>query len=228
MNRRLQVSIVVSLIFALLLCAGWSTVEETIAPPVEYVAETDIIQIVTPVIPKEVLNSKPEKIQVEKMVETTSKPEPMEIPVVEEVEPEPEPEPKPEPEPEPKPEPEPEPKPEISMSKEDMELIAHMTMAEAEGESEYGQRLVIDTILNRVDSSTFPDSVYGVLYQPYQFSSIKDGRFARCHVKKELYELVVEEVQNRTNYDVIFFRTGHYSEYGTPLFKEGAHYFNSL
>ena len=210
MNRRLQASIVVSLIFALSLCAGWSTVEETIAPPVEYVAETDIIQIVTPVIPKEVLNSKPEKIQVEKTVETTSKPEPMEIPDVEEVEPEPEP------------------KPEISMSKEDMELIAHMTMAEAEGESEYGQRLVIDTILNRVDSSTFPDSVYGVLYQPYQFSSIKDGRFARCHVKKELYELVVEEVQNRTNYDVIFFRTGHYSEYGTPLFKEGAHYFNSL
>lgn len=210
MNRRLQASIVVSLIFALSLCAGWSTVEETIAPPVEYVAETDIIQIVTPVIPKEVLNSKPEKIQVEKTVETTSKPEPMEIPDVEEVEPEPEP------------------KPEISMSKEDMELIAHMTMAEAEGESEYGQRLVIDTILNRVDSSTFPDSVYGVLYQPYQFSSIKDGRFARCHVKKELYELVVEEVQDRTNYDVIFFRTGHYSEYGNPLFKEGAHYFNSL
>lgn len=210
MNRRLEASIVVSIIFALSLCAGWSTVEETIAPPVEYVAETDIIQIVTPVIPKEVLNSKPEKIQVEKTVETTSKPEPMEIPVVEEVEPEPEP------------------KPEISMSKEDMELIAHMTMAEAEGESEYGQRLVIDTILNRVDSSTFPDSVYGVLYQPYQFSSIKDGRFARCHVKKELYELVVEEVQNRTNYDVIFFRTGHYSEYGKPLFKEGAHYFNSL
>ena len=210
MNRRLQASIVVSLISALSLCAGWSTVEETIAPPVEYVAETDIIQIVTPVIPKEVLNSKPEKIQVEKTVETTSKPEPMEIPVVEEVEPEPEP------------------KPEISMSKEDMELIAHMTMAEAEGESEYGQRLVIDTILNRVDSSTFPDTVYSVLYQPYQFSSIKDGRFARCHVKKELYELVVEEVQNRTNYDVIFFRTGHYSEYGTPLFKEGAHYFNSL
>ena len=70
MNRRLQASIVVSLIFALSLCAGWSTVEETIAPPVEYVAETDIIQIVTPVIPKEVLNSKPEKIQVEKTVET--------------------------------------------------------------------------------------------------------------------------------------------------------------
>lgn len=205
MNRRLQSSIVVSLIFALSLCAGWSTVEETITPPVEYVAETDIIRVVTPVIPKEVLNPKPEKISVEKTVETMPKPDPVEIQGVVE-----------------------KPEPEISMSKEDMKLIAHMTMAEAEGESEYGQRLVIDTILNRVDSGTFPDSVYGVLYQPYQFSSIKDGRFARCHVKKELYELVVEEVQNRTNYDVIFFRTGHYSEYGTPMFKEGAHYFNSL
>ena len=208
MNRRLQASIVVSIIFALSLCAGWSTVEETIAPPIEYVAETDIIRVVTPVIPKEVLNSKLEKIPVEKTVETMSKPEAVE-----------------------KPEPEktfnvgP---PAITMSKEDMELIAQMTMAEAEGESEYGQRLVIDTILNRVDSSTFPDTVYDVLYQPYQFSSIKDGRFARCHVKKELYELVVEEVHNRTNYDVIFFRTGHYSKYGTPLFKEDSHYFNSL
>ena len=207
MNRRLQASIVVSLILALSLCAGWSTVEETIAPPIEYVAETDIIRVVTPVIPKEVLNSKLEKIPVEKTVETTPKPKTVDIQgVVEKQKSE----------------------PEIIMSKDDMKLIAQMTMAEAEGESEYGKRLVIDTILNRVDSSTFPDTVYDVLYQPYQFSSIKDGRFARCHVKKELYELVVEEVHNRTNYDVIFFRTGHYSKYGTPLFKEDSHYFNSL
>ena len=207
MNRRLQASIVISLIFALSLCAGWSTVEETIAPPIEYVAETDIIRVVTPVIPKEALNSKLEKIPVEKTVETTPKPKTVDIQgVIEKQKSE----------------------PEISMSKDDMKLIAQMTMAEAEGESEYGKRLVIDTILNRVDSSTFPDTVYDVLYQPYQFSSIKDGRFARCHVKKELYELVVEEVHNRTNYDVIFFRTGHYSKYGTPLFKEDSHYFNSL
>ena len=206
MNRR-QAIILAFLTFALSLCAGWSTVEETITPPIEYVAENDIIHIVTPVIPKEVLNSKPEKIPVEKTVETTPKPKTVDIQgVVEKQKPE----------------------PEISMSKDDMKLIAQMTMAEAEGESEYGQRLVIDTILNRVDSSTFPDTVYDVLYQPYQFSSIKDGRFARCHVKKELYKLVVEEVHNRTNYDVIFFRTGHYSKYGTPRFKEDSHYFNSL
>lgn len=41
------------------------------------------------------------------------------------------------------------------MSKEDVELIALVTMAEAEGECEEGKRLVIDTILNRVDSEHF-------------------------------------------------------------------------
>ena len=208
MNRRIQASILAFTMVTLTICAGWSNIENAIFPPIEYISEEDIIHVERPkTVPKKV-----EVIAVEKVVVEETKTE-AEIVVSE---------------PEPIPEPQQIEKPEISMSKEDMELIAWMTMAEAEGESEYGQRLVIDTILNRVDSNTFPDSVYGVLYQPYQFSSIKDGRFARCHVKKELYELVVEEVQKRTNYDVIFFRTGHYSEYGTPLFKEGAHYFNSL
>ena len=43
------------------------------------------------------------------------------------------------------------------LPREDIELIALVTMAEAEGECEEGKRLVIDTILNRVDSVYFPD-----------------------------------------------------------------------
>ena len=41
------------------------------------------------------------------------------------------------------------------LPREDIELIALVTMAEAEGECEEGKRLVIDTILNRVDSVYF-------------------------------------------------------------------------
>ena len=56
------------------------------------------------------------------------------------------------------------------LPREDIELIALVTMAEAEGECEEGKRLVIDTpILNRVDSVYFPDTVYGVVYQANQF-----------------------------------------------------------
>ena len=66
------------------------------------------------------------------------------------------------------------------MSENDIRLIALVTMAEAEGECEEGQRLVIDTILNRVDSVYFPDTVYDVVYQPYHFSSMWNGRAERC------------------------------------------------
>ena len=40
---------------------------------------------------------------------------------------------------------------EFDLSDEEIRLIALVTMAEAEGEPELGKRLVIDTILNRVD-----------------------------------------------------------------------------
>ena len=112
------------------------------------------------------------------------------------------------------------------MSKEDVELIALVTMAEAEGECEEGKRLVIDTILNRVDSEHFPDTVYEVIYQPNQFSSMWNGRVDRCEVRKDICGLVYEELESRTNYDVVFFTAGEYSTYGVPMFQVGNHYFS--
>lgn len=112
------------------------------------------------------------------------------------------------------------------LTDDEVELLALLTMAEAEGEPEYGQRLVIDSVLNRMDSERFPDSVHDVVYQKNQYSSMTGGRAARCFVKEELRELVRSELKERTDYDVVFFRTGHYHPYGTPLFRVGAHYFS--
>lgn len=114
-----------------------------------------------------------------------------------------------------------------SMSEEDIRLIALVTMAEAEGESEYGKRLVIDTILNRMDHERFPDTASGVIYQKNQFSSMWNGRVDRCYVRDDICQLVREELQSRTNYDVVFFTAGGYGRYGTPMFSEGNHYFAS-
>ena len=117
----------------------------------------------------------------------------------------------------------------LQFSREEIELIALVTMAEAEGESEEGQRLVIDTILNRVDSdlSYFPDTVHDVIYQKNAFSSVWGDRINQVEVTDEMVELVKEEIESRTNYDVMYFRTNHYSNYGTPLFVVGGHYFSS-
>ena len=114
-----------------------------------------------------------------------------------------------------------------STSERDIDLLAKIAMAEAESQTELGKRLVIDTVLNRVDSDEFPDTVEKVIFQKGQFAPIIDGRWEQCYVKDDIRELVIEELENRTNSDVMFFRTKRYSKYGTPLFKEDDHYFSS-
>lgn len=113
------------------------------------------------------------------------------------------------------------------VTEHDIRLIAVVTMAEAEGESEEGKRLVIDTILNRVDSEHFPDTVEGVIYQKGQFACMRDGRINQCYVKNDIYELVCEELEDRMEYECIYFRTKRYSSCGTPMYKVGHHYFSS-
>ena len=124
-------------------------------------------------------------------------------------------------------EPEPTPEPEPLATREEIELLALCTMAEAEGECEEGKRLVIDTILNRVDHERFPDTVAEVIYQKNQFSSMWNGRVDRCYVMDNIVQLVKEELLNRTNYEVMFFTAGRYSNYGTPMFQVEHHYFSS-
>lgn len=109
----------------------------------------------------------------------------------------------------------------------DVELIALITMAEAESECNFGKRLVIDTVLNRVDSEHFPDSVHDVIYQPNQFASVWNGRIHKCLVLKNICEMVEEEMQNRSNYDCVFFNPGGFSNYGSPMFQVDNLYFSS-
>lgn len=124
-------------------------------------------------------------------------------------------------------EPEPTPEPEPLATREEIELLALCAMAEAEGECEQGQRLVIDSVLNRVDDPHFPDTISEVIWQKNQYAGMYGDRITRCYVMDELVKLVEEELENRTDYDVVFFNAGHYSDYGVPMFQVGNHYFSS-
>ena len=115
----------------------------------------------------------------------------------------------------------------FGISNEEIELIALVTMAEAEGECEEGKRLVIDTILNRVDSEHFPNTINEVIYQPHQFSSMWNGRVDRCYVNEDICQLVKEELQSRYNSEVVFFCAYGYSAYRVPMFQVENHYFSS-
>ena len=115
----------------------------------------------------------------------------------------------------------------IDLSEDEIELIALVTMAEAEGECEEGKRLVIDTILNRVKSEQFPNTVSGVVYQQNQFSVMWNGRIDRCYVSEDICRLVREEAILPLDTDVLYFTAGGYGAYGTPMFQVGNHYFSS-
>lgn len=112
------------------------------------------------------------------------------------------------------------------VSEDEIELIARITWCEAGTECEEGKRLVIDTILNRVDDEHFPDSIEGVIFQPNQFSPVSNGSFDKAEVKDDIYQLVLEELECRTDDEVLYFRTGRYHKWGTPLFQVGNHYFS--
>lgn len=106
-------------------------------------------------------------------------------------------------------------------------LIARLTEAEAGGEPELGQRLVIDTVLNRMDHWAFPDTIEEVIYQPYHFSPVWSGGINCYTGREDLIQLVREEMIERADYDVIFFQAGGYSMYGVPMYQVGNHYFSS-
>ncbi len=61
-------------------------------------------------------------------------------------------------------------------SSSDIALLARLIHAEARGESYTGQVAVGAVVLNRVKSSSFPNTISGVIYQPYAFTCVQDGQ----------------------------------------------------
>ncbi|MBR2385351.1 MAG: spore cortex-lytic enzyme [Clostridia bacterium] len=58
----------------------------------------------------------------------------------------------------------------------DVALLARLIHAEARGESYTGQVAVGAVVLNRVRSSSFPNTISAVVYQPYAFTCVNDGQ----------------------------------------------------
>ncbi len=63
-----------------------------------------------------------------------------------------------------------------SYSSDDVYLLARCVYAEARGEPYTGQVAVAAVVLNRVNSSQFPNTISGVIYQRLAFSSVADGQ----------------------------------------------------
>lgn len=114
----------------------------------------------------------------------------------------------------------------IYITQNDIDLLAKLAWREARGERQLGMRMVVEVVLNRVQHSRFPNTIYDVLYQP--------GQFAPGYGVPELDDITPTQDQYDAVYtvlaetpitdpDVVFFAT-------TPLFGDvfmrvGGHYF---
>lgn len=114
---------------------------------------------------------------------------------------------------------------------DELELLAKVVEAEAGNQDLTGKRLVVDVVLNRVDSPLFPDTITEVLEQPGQFTTMSNGAVedAGWHMQEEDYTAVMLEVSGeRLDYDIYFFTAGEYNEGCTPAYIHGDHYFGYL
>ncbi|SEP68799.1 N-acetylmuramoyl-L-alanine amidase [Piscibacillus halophilus] len=62
-------------------------------------------------------------------------------------------------------------------SQNDIQLMAQAVYSEARGEPYSGQVAIAAVILNRLDDSTFPDSISGIVFEPLAFTAVADGQF---------------------------------------------------
>lgn len=58
----------------------------------------------------------------------------------------------------------------------DVQLLARLIYGEARGESYVGQVAVGAVVMNRIKSSSFPNTMSGVIYQGYAFTAVADGQ----------------------------------------------------
>ena len=61
-------------------------------------------------------------------------------------------------------------------SNSNLNLLSRLVYAEARGESYTGQVAVAAVVLNRVESSSFPNTIAGVIYQKGAFDVVSDGQ----------------------------------------------------
>lgn len=98
----------------------------------------------------------------------------------------------------------------IQLSEEEIDLLAKIVWVESRGESEEGQRAVVEVIFNRIASDKFPNTLYDVLSQknPTQFASWKHRDSARPTEKE--YASIYSVLNGETSIlreDTLYFAT---------------------
>lgn len=91
---------------------------------------------------------------------------------------------------------------------DDAQLLMRIAQAEAGNQGVDGMWLVMSVVLNRVDSSDYPDNITEVVYQPHQFSSVTDGNLDnQMIIRQESHEALVKIESGEVAPEILAFET---------------------
>lgn len=109
---------------------------------------------------------------------------------------------------------------------EELDLLARLVEAEAGDQDLMGRRLVVDVVLNRVDSPKYPNSISGVIFQKGQFAVVKRGQVRlRGGVSQTSIDAVaIETSGERVDSGILYFATWRAN--GKGFWKHGDHWFS--
>lgn len=105
-----------------------------------------------------------------------------------------------------------------------LEYLAQCVEAEAGNQGYLGKVYVADCILNLYDAGDY-NNFYELINKKGMFSVVSNGSID-CIPSEETYEIVASELENRTNSEIMYFRTKKFHSFGTPCFKYKDHYFS--
>lgn len=121
-------------------------------------------------------------------------------------------------------------------TEEEIIMLQKLTMAEAGNQSANCQMMVAETVLNRIDSELFPNTMKDVIYQKnekfYQFSCIPDGNYSKAVPTQQVIDAVDAALFNHVNDisqnpdDMLYFNSIGYFSWAIDYCQDGKVYFS--
>lgn len=116
------------------------------------------------------------------------------------------------------------------MTTEEFQLISSVVEAESDRNPDHteGKTLIALTILNRVDSPDFPDTITGVISQAGQFTVYYEGIYKQTGRTDESDVAVVDAVlwNKKEHPNVIYFNSIGFSSWAEPYAYVEGNYFS--
>lgn len=111
----------------------------------------------------------------------------------------------------------------IEVTQEDIDLMARVVMSEASICDIDTKYAVASTIVNRVLSEDFPNTVFEVVHMDYAYSTQDNGE-----PNADCYKAVEWALKYRVfPTEMFYFRTGRYHDFGKPLVHIDGMYFST-